>query len=424
MSTSKPKIDSLTIDELRNRLLDSGKDQDCLERGTINLIASDNACPTSYLHDLPYRGYGITEGLVGDRPFAGSQFFDEMEAVGVEAACRLFGAEHANLQPPSCSQANQAVYQGLLKDDDRVLALDFRAGGHLTHGLRVNFSGRFFDFKFYGLDPTSGLIDYDNLAAVTKSWQPRLLVFGSSSYPRLVDFQRLRQIADSVGAYLMGDLSHEAGLVAGGALPQPFPHIDVMTCSLDKTLRGPHGGTILCKRSLAAAIDKGVHPGTVSSILMRRIFHAALALVDAHSESFREYTRRVIENAQGFVRQFSEHQNLMITGGTDTHMVILDTRKIFGLSGGDAERLLERAGILANRQVLPSDPQKIRESSGIRLGSAWISSRGYEISEAEHVAQCVLSLLTSPNDAEALERTSAEVRTLTSRRRVRDVWSE
>lgn len=404
------------LKELRN----CGDQLTRYERSVINLIASDNAYPQELAGNPSYNGHMIQEGLLGKRPFAGARLHDEIEAIGAQAACRVFDAEHANLQPHSCSQANQAAYHALLKQGDSILALGFQAGGHLTHGLKINFSGRVYNFKFYGTT-SDGLIDYDSAASMAVEHSPKLIVCGSSSYPRLFDAQRLRSIADGVGAYLMFDLSHEAGLIAGGAIPNPVPLADVTTMSLDKTLRGPFGGLILCRESLASLVDKAVHPGTQSSFSVRKIADAAHALILTQGHEFQEYAKNVLANAKAFERCFAKRPGLLLTGGTDKHYVVLNVKGTFGISGVVAEQRLEAIGILSSRQTLPSDQSlRMAEAGGLRLGSAWATSRGYRVPDFEEIADIVCTALSSESETSSL---SERVSILTACKRINDVWS-
>lgn len=381
------------LDEQVSRIYDLGKQQQEYEKRVINLIASDNVIPAWRHTQSPYKGDMIQEGIVGDRPFAGAAFHNKIESLAAKIACDVFGAEHAILQSHSCSQANQAVYHALLADGDTALALRFSAGGHLTHGLRQNFSGRHFRFHHYGLND-SGLIDYDALRELAVDVHPKLIVCGSSSYPWLYDVHALRSICDRVGAKLMFDLSHEAGLIAAGVIDFPVAAADVITMSLDKTLRGPHGGIILCKANLASAIDRAVHPGTQSSFPIRRLTDAAAALLDTQTLDFYAYAKRALDLAEVMAGEFSLTSGLVFGSGTQKHYVLLNTREAFGIPGQVAEVRLEQVGILSDRQVLPSDGSaRMSQASGLRIGTAWMASRGYEALEAQKIARLIVDLL-------------------------------
>lgn len=400
-----------------------GAQQELYECSVVNLIASDNAFP-KIQHDLPpYGGYMIQEGLRGQRPFAGATLHDQIENLASDVACEVFGAEHSNLQPHSCSQANQAVYHGLLEPGDAVLALSLRAGGHLTHGLKTNFSGRMYRFHSYDLG-RDGRIDYASAAQRARQVQPKLVVCGASSYPRLFDAERLREIADEVGAFLMFDLSHEAGLIAAKVIPNPVPLSDVSTMSLDKTLRGPFGGLVLCRSSLASRIDRAIHPGTQSSFPIRRLTDAAYALLLTRTQWFQDYAAQVLANAKELERSLEGLNGLLVTGGTDKHYLVLDVRTVFGLSGSDAERILESVGILTNRQFLFSDASsRMSESGGLRIGTPWATSRGYTPGDFHVIANLMLELLSGHPRGELLKWASVAVKELASRAREGDVWT-
>lgn len=410
--------------KLLNQLRQLGERQWAYEKSVINLIASDNAFPRAQSDEQSYVGHMIQEGLRGQRPFAGAVLHDEIEAFAEQIACEVFDAEHANLQPHSCSQANQAVYHALLSPGDAVLALGFRAGGHLTHGLKGNFSGRFYRFTFYGTGP-DGFIDYSHARDLALSVKPKLIVCGSSSYPRLLDAEKLRAITNEVGALLMLDLSHEAGLIAGRVIVNPVPFADAATMSLDKTLRGPFGGLVLSRHPLAAAIDRAIHPGTQSSFPIRKLTDAAHALILTQTKWFRDYARAVLENAKALEHRFSAHSAVMVTGGTDKHYVVLDVKATFGLSGIDAERRLESIGILTSRQSLPQDASNYAAmAGGLRLGSAWATSRGYLTPEFDEIAEIILLALAGQFGEAQMNALARRVDKLASINRVGDVWGD
>lgn len=405
-----------------SELYELGRRQLAYEHSVINLIASDNAKPLGDKR-TPYEGHIIQEGILGARPFAGAKIHDEVERLAARIACSVFGADHANLQPHSCSQANQAVYQAVLRPGDPVLALNFQAGGHLTHGLSNNFSGQRYAFSFFGMN-IDGTIDYSELETLAHRIKPALVVCGSSACPRLFDVHRMREIADTTGARLMLDLSHEAGLIAGGAIPNPTRYADIVTMSLDKTLRGPYGGAILCRSELANAIDHAVHPGTQSSFPVRKLFEAAAALLQSQRGDFQDYAARTIANAKVFAQKFLERGVPIVSGGTEKHYIILDARP-FGLSGKEAEERLERIDILTNRQTLPDDrSRRMNEASGIRLGAAWITSRGYGQSDSIQVADIVFEALSLPqNDKDGMHNLHRKVKQVVVSQRQDDVWN-
>jgi len=416
-------FDDLMWGELLADLRECGQELTVFENSVINLIASDNAFPDDLVNNAPYKGHMLQEGLLGKRPFAGADLHDRIETIAAAAACKVFGAEHANIQPHSCSQANQIAYHALLSKGDAVLALGFKAGGHLTHGLKSNFSGRAYNFTFYGTGQ-NGLIDYDRAAELAEQVKPKLVICGSSAYPRLFDAQRLRDIADSVNARLMFDLSHEAGLIAGKVIPNPVPLADVATMSLDKTLRGPFGGTILCRQELAAAVDKAVHPGTQSSFPVRKIADAANALILTQSSAFRDYAQNVLTNAKALEHGFAHLPNSMLTGGTDKHYVVLDVKTAFGINGVEAEERLEKIGILSSRQTLPTDiSSRTADTSGLRLGTAWATSRGYRSADFQNITQIICATLGSSEDQPDYADLNKRVGMLVSQSRRNDVWA-
>lgn len=412
--------ENLNYDLLEKELTEAARFQDEYDLKTINLIAPASPTLPKYIN-IPLRHADIAEGLLGNRPYAGAEGFNRVEKIACDVACNLFGAEHANVQPHSVSQANQAVYQGLLENGDRVLAMRFDAGGHLTHGMRRNFSGRFFNFDFYGLDE-NGFLNYKEVEAKTKEFKPKMIVCGASSYPRIIDFERLAGIARNADAYLMADLSHPAGLIIGGLFPKPFPHCDVVTLTPDKTMLGPHGGIILTKEKYKDVIDKAVHPGVQSSIPLRRIYETATCLIESGKPWFKNLMSRIIKNTKAFEKIFSKYPNLMVTGGSDTHLMVINTLNTFGITGKDAEALLESLGILTNRQVVPNETQKPFIASGIRLGTTWITARGYSTQEAESVARVILENLVEPRNLGLQEESKKRLNDLNRIERDDDVW--
>ena len=408
--------------ELEKRLRRAAKLQDRYDLETTNLIAPASPTCPKYIN-IPLKHAAITEGLLGNRPYAGARGFNEIEEIAVEAACTLFGSEHANVQPHSVSQANQAVYQALLNNGDRVLAMEFKSGGHLTHGMKTNFSGRNYEFSFYGVG-NDGLLDYEEIEKQALHVNPKMIVCGGSSYPRRIDFEKLSEVAKKVEAVLVADLSHPAGLIIGKKHPAPFPYCDVVTLTLDKTMLGPHGGIILCKKELSEKIDKAIHPGVQSSIPLRRIYEMAACLIESGKPWFSSLMRRIINNIKEFEKVFSPYQDFMVTGGSDTHLMVLNTLDTFGLNGKDAEALLEEIGILTNRQVIPNDTQKPYVASGIRLGTTWITARGYTRSDTKIVAEIVLRNLEKPNDTSLKEKSKKELKRLLRIKRNNDVWRE
>lgn len=406
---------------LQKNLIEAAKQQDRYDLETINLIAPASPTPLKYFYNLPLRHNAIAEGLLENRPYAGVKGFNRIERIAAEVACKLFNAEHANMQPHSVSQANQAVYQALLENGERILSMKFEVGGHLTHGMKRNFSGRFFDFDFYGVDK-NGFINYDEIKKKSQSFKPKLVVCGASSYPRIINFKRLAEICNEIGAYLMADLSHPAGLIIANKFPQPFPWCDIVTLTPDKTMLGPHGGIILCKKELSKKIDQGVHPGVQSSVPLRRIYQIAQCLIDSSSSWFSDYISRVIKNMKIFESEFKKYHQLMVTGGSDTHLMVLNTRSVFGLTGKESEELLESLGILTNRQVVPGETLKPYITSGIRLGSSWITARGFTEEETKQVAKIILENLKDPNNNKLQKISKSRIGKLLNIKRKNDIW--
>lgn len=415
-------IDQKYLQNKEEELVSAAKIQDQYDLTTTNLIAPASPTLKKYIN-IPLRHANITEGLLGHRPYAGAKGFNQIEQIGVDMACRLFNADHANIQPHSVSQANQAVYQGLLENGDRVLAMKFEAGGHLTHGMKINFSGRFFDFNFYGVG-NDGWLDYDAIRSQAEEFKPKLIVCGASSYPRTIDFKKLAEICQDIGTYLMADLSHPAGLIIGEKFPQPFPYCDVVTLTLDKTMLGPHGGIILYKEAIKDKIDKAVHPGVQSSIPLRRIYEMSQCLIDSAKPWFKDYISRVIDNMKAFEKTFKSYPNLMVTGGSDTHLMVLNTLSTFKLTGKEVETNLENIGILTNRQVVPGETLKPYVASGIRLGTSWITARGYTENETQTVAKIILQNLEKPNDQSLQEESKEKLYQLLMVKRQNDVWKD
>ncbi|MBU0570362.1 serine hydroxymethyltransferase [Patescibacteria group bacterium] len=411
------------INKLQSNLIKAARLQDRYDLETVNLIAPASPTPLKYYYNLPLRHNAIAEGLLEHRPYAGVEGFNKIESMATEVACKLFNAEHANVQPHSVSQANQAVYQALLKNNDKVLAMKFTCGGHLTHGLNINFSGRFFNFDFYGVNK-DGLLDYDEIKKKVQVFRPKLVVCGASSYPRIIDFKKLASICKKANAYLLADLSHPAGLIVAGEFPKPFPYCDVVTFTTDKTMLGPHGGIILCKKTLAQKIDKGVHPGTQSSVPLRRIYQTAQCLIDAGKPWFKDYIDRVIKNMKVFEKEFNKYSKLIVTGGSDTHLMVLNTHKVFNLTGKKTEELLENIGILTNRQVVPKEIFKPYVASGIRLGTSWITARGYAEEDARTIARVILENLEDPANKKLQNKSKKKMDSLLKIKRNNDVWQE
>ena len=340
------------------------------------------------------------EGYPGRRYYGGCQFIDEVERLAIERAKKLFGAAWANVQPHSGSQANMAVYFALLAPGDTIMGMDLAAGGHLTHGSRVNFSGKLFNVVAYGVDPETETIDYDQVEKLALEHRPKMIVVGASAYPRVLDFARFRAIADQVGAYLMVDMAHIAGLVATGLHPNPVPHAHAVTSTTHKTLRGPRGGLIVGNDlEVAKKVDKMIFPGIQGGPLEHVIAGKAVAFFEALSPAFRDYARTVLENARTLAGALAERGYRIVSGGTDTHLFLVDLRPK-GLTGKEAEARLDAVGITVNKNAIPFDPAPPRVTSGIRIGTPAITTRGFTPDEMPRVAELIDRALTEgPSEA-------------------------
>ena len=355
----------------------------------IELIASENFTSRAV---MAAQGSVLTnkyaEGYPGKRYYGGCEFVDQAEELARERAKALFGAEHVNVQPHSGAQANMAVYYALLEPGDTVLGMSLAHGGHLTHGSPVNFSGRLYHFEAYGVEPESEVIDYDKLMAQACALKPKLIVAGASAYPRALDFARFRAIADACGALLMTDMAHIAGLVAGGEHQNPVPYCDVVTTTTHKTLRGPRGGMVLCREPYAKAIDKAVFPGLQGGPLMHVIAAKAVCLGEALQPSFRAYVHQVRVNAQVLAQSLLDAGLRLVSGGTDNHLLLVDVRPL-GLTGKEAENLLDEANITCNKNAIPFDPQKPGITSGVRIGTAAATTRGLKDADMQQLGQAI-----------------------------------
>jgi len=385
------------------------------QQETLELIASENYVS---LEVLETQGSLLTnkyaEGYPGKRYYGGCYFVNIAERLAIERACDLFKAEHANVQPHSGSQANAAAYLALLKPGETVLAMRLDHGGHLTHGHQLNFSGQLYNFVHYGVSRETECIDYDEVARLAHEHRPRVILAGASAYPRIIDFPRLREIADEVGAYLMVDMAHIAGLVAAGVHPSPIPYAQVVTTTTHKTLRGPRGGMILCCKELADDIDRAVFPGTQGGPLMHVIAAKAVALREAMRPEFSEYAQQVVTNAQTLAEALHEEGFRLVSGGTDNHLLLVDLRSV-GVTGNVAEEVLETAGIAVNKNLIPYDPQPPRVTSGIRIGTPAATTRGMGPAQMRQIARLISRLLHNVDDEAVREEVRAEVRELCHR---------
>ena len=365
------------------------------QRFSINLIAAENYASRAVLEaqgSLLTNKYA--EGYPGSRYYGGCQNVDLVEALAIERAKKLFSADHANVQPHSGAQANMAAYFALLEHGDTVLAMSLAHGGHLSHGSAFNFSGKLYKFVTYGVNRETEIIDYDQLEKLTLEHRPKLIVAGASSYPRIIDFARFRQIAAMVDAKLMVDMAHLAGLVAAGVHPSPVPHADVVTSTTHKTLRGPRGGFILCQSQWSSQINDNVFPGMQSGPLMHIIAAKAVAFLEAMQPEFISYQRAVLQNAKALAGELNNQGLRLVTGGTDTHLVLVDLSQM-GITGNAAEKALDAAGITVNKNAIPFDPRPPQIASGIRLGTPAVTARGFGVKEMELVARLIVRVLSN-----------------------------
>lgn len=381
----------------------------------IELIASENIASAGV---RAAQGSILTnkyaEGYPGKRYYGGTEFIDQIEQLAIDRAKELFGAEYANVQPHSGSQANAAVYAALLEPGDDVLGMDLNAGGHLTHGSPVNFSGKLYNFHDYGLNDEE-LLDYDQIQSLANEFKPKLIVAGASAYSRFIDFARLREIADSVDAYLMIDMAHIAGLIAAGVHPSPVPYADVVTTTTHKTLRGPRGGMILAKEELGKKLNSAIFPGTQGGPLEHIIAGKAAAFYEDMQPDFKEYGAQIVANAKAMVDVFQQSDLVrVISGGTDNHLFNLDLTPT-GLTGKEAQNLLDSVQITTNKEAIPKEPRSPFVTSGIRIGTPAITTRGFKEAESAQVAELVLEALAHPEDEAVLQGVAKKVRALTER---------
>lgn len=380
----------------------------------IELIASENYVSRDVLEAA---GSILTnkyaEGYPSKRYYGGCVHVDEIEEIARERAKQLFNAEHANVQPHSGSQANMGVYLSVLQPGDTVLGMNLTAGGHLTHGHPLNFSGTLYRFVDYGVTKDSETIDYEEVRRVALKEQPKLIVAGASAYPRVIDFEKFREIADEVGAYFMVDMAHIAGLVAAGEHPSPVPYADFVTTTTHKTLRGPRGGLILCKKEHAALLDKKVFPGMQGGPLMHIIAAKAVCLQEAMQPEFKDYAKQVIANCAVMSNTLKEEGFRIVSGGTDNHLILVDVKSSLNMSGKLAEKLLDEAGITCNKNTIPFETEKPFVTSGIRLGTAAMTTRGFKENEFRQVALWISRVLKNAEDEAVREEVRKEVRALT-----------
>ncbi len=369
------------------------------QRGNLELIASENIVSPAVLAAAgTFMTNKYAEGYPGKRYYAGCRYVDLAESLAIERAKLLFGAEHANVQPHCGANANTAVYFAVLNPGDTIMGMNLAHGGHLTHGAKVNISGKYFNIAPYGVDKDTGLIDYDEVRRIAVQSRPKIIVAGASAYPRIIDFEKFRRIADEVGAYLMVDMAHIAGLVATGLHPSPVPYADFVTSTTHKTLRGPRGGLILCKEKYAAAVDKAVFPGTQGGPLMHIIAAKAIAFKEALAPEFAEYQRRVLINAKQMEKRLRFHGIKMVADGTDNHLVLLNLIGT-GITGKQLDEMLEKVHITANKNAVPFDPEKPAVTSGLRIGSAVLTTRGMGEKEMDDVIDCIADIIQNGEKA-------------------------
>jgi glycine hydroxymethyltransferase len=384
------------------------------QRFSLELIASENFCSRAVLEA---QGSVLTnkyaEGYPRKRYYGGCQWVDVVEELARERLKKLFGAEHANVQPHSGTQANMAVYFAVLQPGDTILSMSLAHGGHLSHGHPASVSGKLYKIISYGVSRETEQIDYDEVRSLALEHRPKLIVCGASAYPRIIDFARFREIADEVGSFLLADIAHIAGLIAGGVHPSPIPWADFVTTTTHKTLRGPRGGAILCRKEFAELIDKAVFPGSQGGPLMHVIAAKAVAFGEAMRPEFAEYQRRIVENARALARALAAEGFRIVSGGTDTHLLLVDLRPQ-GLTGVEAERLLEEVGVTVNKNAIPFDPQKPTVTSGIRLGTPAVTTRGMGPTEMAEIAKIIAHVLKERSDA-ARAAARAQVRQLCER---------
>jgi glycine hydroxymethyltransferase len=383
------------------------------QREGLELIASENFASRAVIDAM---GTPLTnkyaEGYPGRRYYGGCEVVDEVERLCIDRAKALFRCEHVNVQPHAGAQANFAAFMAVAKPGELILAMSLPHGGHLSHGHSVNHSGVIWRAEHYGVNPATGLIDYDQVRELARTHRPRLIVAGGSAYARIIDFAAFRSVADEIGATFLVDMAHFAGLVAGGVYPSPIPHAQVVTSTTHKTLRGPRGGLICCGADLAKAIDKSVFPGTQGGPLMHIIAAKAVAFAEAATDEFKRYCRRTVANAQRLAAAMIERGFAIVSGGTDSHVMLVDLRPK-QLTGKEAEALLVRAGITVNKNTVPDDPQSPFVTSGIRLGTPALTTRGMGLAEMDRVAELIDEVLTR-KDAATIDRVRGEVEDLAS----------
>ncbi len=415
ISARPPAVD-MPLAEIDPAVWDAINAEGDRQRWKIELIASENYVAKAVLEA---QGSWLTnkyaEGLPGKRYYGGCEFVDVVERLAQDRALALFpGSEHVNVQPHSGAQANMAAYFSVLKPGDRILGMNLAHGGHLTHGMALNFSGKLYEVHAYGVREDDARIDYDALEQQANEVRPRMIVAGASAYPRIIDFERMADIAHGVDALLFVDMAHIAGLIAAGLHPSPFPHADLVTTTTHKTLRGPRGGITFARADLGAAVDKAVFPGIQGGPLMHVIAAKAVAFKLALEPEFREDQRRTIENARVLAATLADLGARLVSGGTDNHLMLVDVTPL-GVTGREAERLLDEVGITVNKNAIPFDPLPPNTASGIRVGSPAVTTRGFRPAEMQRIGELIVRTLTRREDTAVLDAVRAEVRDICGR---------
>jgi glycine hydroxymethyltransferase len=379
------------------------------QRNTLDLIASENYASEDVIEaQSSVMTNKYAEGYPGRRYYGGCEFVDVAEDLAIERAKKLFGAEYANVQPHSGSQANTAIYLALLQPGDTVMGLTLSHGGHLSHGSPANISGKIYNFVKYGVREDTEQLDYDQIREMAKEHKPKLIITGASAYPRIIDFEAFKSIADEVGALFMVDIAHIAGLVATGVHPSPVPYCDVVGTTTHKTLRGPRGGLILAREEYAKAIDKAVFPGVQGGPLMHSIAAKAVCFREAMTDDFKAYSKQIVDNARAMAAQLSERGFRICSGGTDTHLMLVDlTSK--GITGADAEKALEAVGIIANKNTIPFETRSASVTSGIRLGTPGVTTRGFKEAETKHLSNLIADTLENIDNNDVSTRVRGEI---------------
>ena len=374
----------------------------------MELIASENFVSDEVMNAMgSYLTNKYAEGYPGKRYYGGCQCVDVVEEIARQRACELFGAEHANVQPHSGAQANTAVYFAMLNPGDTVMGMNLNEGGHLTHGSPVNISGKYFNFVPYGVDPETHRIDYDKVLEIAKECKPKMIVAGASAYPRIIDFAKLREIADAVGAYLMVDMAHIAGLVAAGVYPNPVPYCEFVTTTTHKTLRGPRGGLILCREEFAKQIDKAIFPGTQGGPLMHVIAAKAVCFGEALKPEFKEYGKKIVSNCKALADGLLKRGNKLVSGGTDNHVLLMDLRDT-DVTGKELEARLDDCYITVNKNTIPGEPRSPFVTSGVRIGTAAVTTRGLNEEDMDKIAEYITLVLNDYENSKEKVRAGVE----------------